>query len=1002
MSTSATPSLVLAETLTIDKTSAETAVDSTPNEEEKILSSQPPSTPKELDALSDEVPEISGNPSLSGRAYPSGISKPTKIVVTATEHSQEDFVEAQSSTAHSYVGSGDVFEIHTTDLQLPTTTFLDAAAIHLAMPTDNSIETLQTLAYYIAKKIKTYNLPLDHLSEIISIDSQFTLDEDQLFEWIQVYSPQITGDARIQTKSSLSNNYAFLQNTKLYPSVYRQLSDVYLTGNVLLTEKVELSDHTTWFFVQNATQSGWVPSETITPYEPQVISQSNATGKLAEKAKIYQTLSDAWIDQSSIQNDSALSNLVAKKIQIGHSIFYELFTNNKLIGYVQKETFQSEHDTPVPDTSKAKTAENKIPDSSSESTTKPPTKDQSSQRTAQPSINYSTHVKNLGWLPAVSDGQLSGTTGRLLQIEAFRLNVASSIQGSIEYTSYVQQSGWQGWVSNDNVSGTIGQVKRIEGINIRLTGQLASGYNIFYRVHVKNLGWLPWASNGKAAGTIGYGYHIEAIEVRLVSLSQTGPSTGVSYLEKEPSILANTHITNKGWLGEKDASTFAGTTGQNLSLQALRLRISENTIGGDISYQSHIANRGWETNWSSNTTTSGTTGLNLPIEAVRLSLTGAISTRYDIYYRLHVQNFGWLDWATNGESAGTQGYAAQAEAVQIKLLPKGATPPGQTVRSFRIAPPKITFQGHLSTTGWVSRTGITAPINFANQRRQFEAIRATLASSKFSGSIRYDSHIASNGWTRPVSNGDISGTTGQNRSLQAFSFQLTEELANHYDIYYRSFVRSKGWLGWASNGQKSGSVGMSLPVEAIEVTIVENDRKPSGYQANQLTILGQVDDTTPQGKFINSISQSANRIAPTYGLYTSVMLAQAILETGYGTSVLAQQAKNFFGMKFKEGEDEGKYNYIWHVSNEVVNGQTIAVNSKFRVYQTTDSSFLDNAVKLKYGVSWDPHRYKGTWKINTNSYRDATRALTGTYATDPNYGDKLNSVIDYWKLYQFD
>ena len=80
-----------------------------------------------------------------------------------------------------------------------------------------------------------------------------------------------------------------------------------------------------------------------------------------------------------------------------------------------------------------------------------------------------------------------------------------------------------------------------------------------------------------------------------------------------------------------------------------------------------------------------------------------------------------------------------------------------------------------------------------------------------------------------------------------------------------------------------------------------------------------MNDETPQGRFINSVSQSADRIAPAHGLYTSVMLAQAILETGYGTeSYLAQHANNFFGMKFKDGEDEGKYGYIWHISNEVM------------------------------------------------------------------------------------
>lgn len=41
---------------------------------------------------------------------------------------------------------------------------------------------------------------------------------------------------------------------------------------------------------------------------------------------------------------------------------------------------------------------------------------------------------------------------------------------------------------------------------------------------------------------------------------------------------------------------------------------------------------------------------------------------------------------------------------------------------------------------------------------------------------------------------------------------------------------------------------------------------------------------------------------------------------------------NFFGMKFKDGEDEGKYGYIWYIFNEVINGVVVFVNLKFWVY----------------------------------------------------------------------
>ena len=85
-----------------------------------------------------------------------------------------------------------------------------------------------------------------------------------------------------------------------------------------------------------------------------------------------------------------------------------------------------------------------------------PQTDESTLRTARPSITYSTHVKNRGWLPNVSSGQLSGTTGQSLQVEAFRINLSSSLSGAIEYTSYVQGSGctkfWLASLDNERKS----------------------------------------------------------------------------------------------------------------------------------------------------------------------------------------------------------------------------------------------------------------------------------------------------------------------------------------------------------------------------------------------------------------------------------------------------------------------------------------------------------------------------------------------------------------------
>jgi uncharacterized protein YjdB len=79
------------------------------------------------------------------------------------------------------------------------------------------------------------------------------------------------------------------------------------------------------------------------------------------------------------------------------------------------------------------------------------------------------------------------------------------------------------WVSNGAMSGTSGESKRLEAIEIRLTGNAANTYDVYYRVHAQNFGWLDWASNGAAAGTAGFSYRLEAIQIVLVPKGGTAP-----------------------------------------------------------------------------------------------------------------------------------------------------------------------------------------------------------------------------------------------------------------------------------------------------------------------------------------------------------------------------------------------------------------------------------------------------------------------------------------------
>ena len=75
------------------------------------------------------------------------------------------------------------------------------------------------------------------------------------------------------------------------------------------------------------------------------------------------------------------------------------------------------------------------------------------------------------------------------------------------------------------MSGTEGMSKRLEAIQIKLDGELAQKYDIYYRVHAQTYGWLGWAKNGESAGTEGLSKRLEGIEIQIVPKGSAAPGS---------------------------------------------------------------------------------------------------------------------------------------------------------------------------------------------------------------------------------------------------------------------------------------------------------------------------------------------------------------------------------------------------------------------------------------------------------------------------------------------
>ena len=160
-----------------------------------------------------------------------------------------------------------------------------------------------------------------------------------------------------------------------------------------------------------------------------------------------------------------------------------------------------------------------------------------------------------------------------------------------------------------------------------------------------------------------------------------------------------------------------------------------------------------------------------------------------------------------------------------------------------------------------------------------------------------------------------------------------------------------------------------------------------------------VEASTAATQFLRNIIPAAQNVARGKDIYASVMIAQAALESGWGTSALSKAPNyNLFGVKgsydgqsvnMQTLEDSGGQNYY-------------SIQADFRKYPSYQESLEDYADKIVNGISGAPLFYSGAWKSKTNSYQDATAYLTGRYATDTAYGSKLNRIIEQFGLTKYD
>lgn len=149
-----------------------------------------------------------------------------------------------------------------------------------------------------------------------------------------------------------------------------------------------------------------------------------------------------------------------------------------------------------------------------------------------------------------------------------------------------------------------------------------------------------------------------------------------------------------------------------------------------------------------------------------------------------------------------------------------------------------------------------------------------------------------------------------------------------------------------------------------------------------------------QQDFVAKVGAAAREDMSQSGILASLTIAQAILESGWGTSALANNANALFGIKADSHWDGKVYSTT---TKECYDGVSFTEEEAlFRAYDSCEDSIADHSAFL-VGSS----RYAAV--IGEKDYKTACTAIHAAgYATDPTYAEKLISIIESYNLAVYD
>ncbi|VEE21178.1 peptidoglycan hydrolase [Streptococcus equinus] len=152
-----------------------------------------------------------------------------------------------------------------------------------------------------------------------------------------------------------------------------------------------------------------------------------------------------------------------------------------------------------------------------------------------------------------------------------------------------------------------------------------------------------------------------------------------------------------------------------------------------------------------------------------------------------------------------------------------------------------------------------------------------------------------------------------------------------------------------------------------------------------------------QKEFFDTIAPSVQEVASAYGVKSSIVMAQAALESNYGRYLLASKYHNLFAVAAQPGDKIITLKYRHYFVNE---WQTEI--GQFAVYKSWDDAIYDYFALLK---EQKISNSKGAYElmVSDKGYKKLAQALQDmSFSTDPDYADKLVKIIEENNLTSYD